>query len=108
MGRVLRARAQVVEQAEERVRSGVSDPPRDEDILVRERDRGSAVQLGDEAVEARSGGLALPDATEAPQDARGAPDAPERSQKKTPGLSPDLHPCHQGELLDGRVRLLAP
>src|SRR6476646_9293036 len=36
VGRVLRARAHVVEHAEERVRSRVRDPPRDEDILVGE------------------------------------------------------------------------
>ena len=84
----------------------MGQPARDEHVLVGERDGGPPVELGDQGVEGPAGVLAPPHAPEAPQDARRAPDALERTEQESLDLSVDLGDGDQGELLDVPVELL--
>ena len=81
-------------------------PPGDEDVLVGEGDRGPAVELGDQPVEAGPGVPAPFHASQAPQDARGAPDALQRPEQEPLDLSVHLSDRDEGELLDVSVELL--
>src|SRR6266511_490544 len=92
--------AHIGERLQERVPRGMREPPRDQYVLVGERDRGAAVQLADEIVEHEPRLPTAADGAEPPQDAGRAADALERAEQKAVQLVVRGGEGHEREPLD--------